>query len=461
MTTLTGSLTLRALGCSAIAVAVATLAPVAAFAQDTPQAAEEQRGGLDEIVVTAQRRAENLQEVPIAVSAMTASTLADTGIDATRDLPQVIPSVQFTRSGPSGLFFVRGVGTTNAAAGEEGANAVYVDGVYMADLGQTINYFNNIERVEVLKGPQGTLFGRNATGGLVQIITKDPSQDPTLDIGFTVANYETYGGKLYATTGIGDNLAADIAFVGTDQGKGWGRNLTLDVETGLTDSYGARSTWLWSPSDATAVRASVDYTKTETTVGLSRQPSPGSRTLLTGLGPPDDIYDDLSNIENNEEIEAVGHRQPLDLGHERGDLRRRDRQLAAQRRMPTGELFQHAGQDGVVLVRARAGHVAQVTPRLARPRRSGGHVDGARDDADALRVDPPARHQPPLDVLPLYGEARDRAEAGTEVQLLQPEPPPEGRVHRKIQLGRLVRQIAGLHQQELRDARPRHPRITQ
>jgi iron complex outermembrane receptor protein len=78
------------------------------------------------------------------------------------------------------------------------------------------------------------------------------------------------------------------------------------VSRRLTDDYGVRSTWLWTPSEATSVRASVDYTKTETTVGLSRQPSPGSLTLLTGLGPPDDIYDDLSNIENNEEIEAVG-----------------------------------------------------------------------------------------------------------------------------------------------------------
>ena len=107
----------------------------------------------------------------------------------------------------------------------------------------------------------------------MKIVTKDPSQDPSLDLGFTVGNYETYGGKLYATTGIGDNLAADIALVGSDQGEGWGDNLTLGVETGLTDDYGVRSTWLWTPSEATSVRASVDYTKTETTVGLSRRPT--------------------------------------------------------------------------------------------------------------------------------------------------------------------------------------------
>ena len=225
MSTLTDSFTLRALGCSALAIGAATLAPGAAFAQDAPQAAEEQ-GGLEEIVVTAQRRAENLQEVPIAVSAMTASTLADTGIDATRDLPQVIPSVQFTRSGPSGLFFVRGVGTTNAAAGEEGANAVYVDNVYMADLGQTINYFNNIERIEVLKGPQGTLFGRNATGGLIHVITREPGDETVLDGEFGYANYDTVTARAYVAGPITENISADLAVTNYHQNDGWGRNLT-------------------------------------------------------------------------------------------------------------------------------------------------------------------------------------------------------------------------------------------
>lgn len=84
--------------------------------------------GLEEIIVTAQRREERLQDVPIAVSAITATSLAQNGVDTTRDLPQIMPSVQFTRSGASGLFFVRGVGTTNGSVGEEGANAVYVDG---------------------------------------------------------------------------------------------------------------------------------------------------------------------------------------------------------------------------------------------------------------------------------------------------------------------------------------------
>lgn len=158
--------------------AIAVLHCGAASAQASALSSAEQRSqGLDEIIVTAQRRSESLQDVPIAVAAVTASSLEEAGVSATRDLPQIVPSVQMTRSGPSGLFFVRGVGTTNAAAGEEGANAFYVDGVYLGDLNQAINNFNNIARVEVLKGPQGTLFGRNATGGLIHIITREPGDE--------------------------------------------------------------------------------------------------------------------------------------------------------------------------------------------------------------------------------------------------------------------------------------------
>jgi iron complex outermembrane receptor protein len=260
---------------------------------------------IEEIVVTAQRRAENVQDVPISVSAVTADTLDTLGAVDVLDLASTAPGLYVGRQLASPLIYLRGVGTTSTQGGQESPTALYVDGIYYAELPGLNFSFNNIDRIEVLKGPQGTLFGRNATGGLVQIITKDPKHDPSMEIGVSAANYQTFGGKLYATTGLGDNLAADIAFVGSDQGDGWGRNLTLGVDTGLTDDYGVRSTWLWTPSDATTVRASFDWTKTETTVGLSRQAAEGAITII-GTPPPSDPFDDDSNLENNEDIEAYG-----------------------------------------------------------------------------------------------------------------------------------------------------------
>lgn len=209
---------------AAVALVAATMAlPV--YAQSETSAIR--HAMLEEVVVTAQRRSENLQDVPISVSAIVASDLRNSGMEATKDLPQLIPSVQFTRSGTSGLFFVRGVGTTNGAVGEEGANAFYVDNVYMGDLAGTINYFNNVERVEVLKGPQGTLFGRNATGGLVHVITREPGAEEVLDVELGYGNYDTFNGRIYAATPLSDTVSVDIALTGLSQGEGWGRNVNL------------------------------------------------------------------------------------------------------------------------------------------------------------------------------------------------------------------------------------------
>jgi len=237
------------------------------MAQEAP-AQEPPVGTLEEIVVTAQRRAENLQDVPIAVTAVTASALENVGISATNALPQIVPSVQMTRSGPSGLFFVRGVGTTNAAAGEEGANAIYVDGVYLGDLGQAINNFNNIDRVEVLKGPQGTLFGRNATGGLIHIITRDPGQEFVLKGQVGYANYDTVSGQVYLAGPLTDHISADLALTSSDQGDGWGRNLTRNEDIKLQEYWGARSKIVYRGSSLKLTLAG-DYFKNDDNTALA------------------------------------------------------------------------------------------------------------------------------------------------------------------------------------------------
>ena len=135
-------------------------------------------GSLDEVVVTATRRESNLQNVGISVSAFTGEDLSNAGVTLTSDLAAVTPGLQFSEPGGSpiaGLISIRGVSQNDFAGHIEPANAFYIDEVYQPSNASSVQEFYDVARVEVLKGPQGTLFGRNATGGLIQVITNEPS----------------------------------------------------------------------------------------------------------------------------------------------------------------------------------------------------------------------------------------------------------------------------------------------
>ncbi len=263
------------------------------------------QGQLEELIVTAQRREQNLQDVPIAVAAFTGDALARTGVEGTLGIPELVPSVQFARSGPSATFFVRGVGNTSAGTGEQGTNAFYVDGVYIADLKQTAMKFNNIERIEVLKGPQGTLFGRNSSGGLVNVITHDPGEEFRAKVTAGYADYDTYTGQAYLSGPLTDSLSADIALTGTDQRDGWGKDLVTGEEVGDGWDWGARSKWLWTPSDTVRLILAGDYSKSSDDFGTSFRLAPGSVGRLGDL-PPGDPYDTESPERRFTRLDAWG-----------------------------------------------------------------------------------------------------------------------------------------------------------
>jgi iron complex outermembrane receptor protein len=147
-------------------------------AADAAPAAKQQESGttLTEVIVTAQRRSENLQDVPVAVTALSAAQLAASGIQSTTELNAVVPGLTTVDQAGQFLPHIRGIGTTAFGAGFENSVAVYVDGVYLAATPASLLTLNNIAQVEVLKGPQGTLFGRNATGGLIHVLRRGRSQ---------------------------------------------------------------------------------------------------------------------------------------------------------------------------------------------------------------------------------------------------------------------------------------------
>ena len=217
---------------------------------------------LEEITVTAQRRSENLQRVPISISAVTAQMAKQMGINSSTDLAIAAPAVNFAQSNGGANITIRGIGGSGAAA-DEAANAVYIDGVYQASVPGLVFNLNNVERIEVEKGPQGTLFGRNSSGGLIQIITRDPSQTPAADVSAGYGNYDTQEEQLYITGPITTGLAADLAVYNQQQGEGWGRNTLTGVPTYKGRALAGRSKWLWNIDDNTSAKLSLMLSQTK------------------------------------------------------------------------------------------------------------------------------------------------------------------------------------------------------
>ncbi len=256
-------------------------------------AQDEGRYGIEEIVVTAQKRAENLQDVPITISAFTGSMLQNSGVQKTDDLSVIVPGLQMGRDTGPGVTFLRGVGTKNSSAGEESSVPTYVDGVLVANMISSILSFNNIERIEVLKGPQGTLFGRNATGGLIHILTKDPQQDFSSNLKASYGTYGTVETSLYATGGLVDSIAADIAVSYANQDKGYGDNQVTgnDTNRAYIHSRAVRSNFLVDFSEKTAGRLTFDYREHKDNLAIARQPAPGAVGLDGATTYSGDFYD--------------------------------------------------------------------------------------------------------------------------------------------------------------------------
>lgn len=151
------------------------------------------RPAIEEIVVTAERRATNLQDTPISIVAVTGETIAARGIEDLQDLSKFTPNLSISASRGTGNnvanFVIRGISGGNGATGERGVG-LYIDGIYMPRTSGAVLRVLDIDRIEVLRGPQGTLFGRNSTGGAIRIFSKQPSQEPEGYLRLTVGNFD-------------------------------------------------------------------------------------------------------------------------------------------------------------------------------------------------------------------------------------------------------------------------------
>jgi iron complex outermembrane receptor protein len=269
----------------AYALALALVMSMPAASQEG--VATDKSGVLGEVVVTARRIEENLQTTPISVSAFGAEELARLPITRTEDLAAYVPNFNLTRgtSNPSTLnVTLRGAGEGAAGfATSEPPVAFYLDDVYQARLSGINMEFLNIERIEVLRGPQGILFGRNSTSGAVNIITQKPTQDFHFDSLISYGSYDEYKVKAVISGPIvDDRLAASLSLVKADQGEGYKDNVVTGTDQDKLAFDGVRIALNWIGSESFEAGLIAYYSKAENDGFVPIAVDTGTAQPLTG-----------------------------------------------------------------------------------------------------------------------------------------------------------------------------------
>lgn len=246
---------------------ISVLALTAAPAWAQQETSRPELRAIETIVITAQKREESLQDVPIVVTTVSDQRLQDTGVRDIKDLMILVPGLLVTSTVNESVTTarIRGIGTVGDNPGLESSVGVLIDGVYRPRNGVSFGELGDVERIEVLKGPQGTLFGKNTSAGVINVITKKPSFEHGVDVEVTAGDYGELGGSLAVTGPIEEQLAAGRFYVTTRQRDGFldinrGPGPRSDSEDGNLKFYTARGQLLLLPTETLDLRLTVDYT---------------------------------------------------------------------------------------------------------------------------------------------------------------------------------------------------------
>jgi len=296
--------------------AIAALMTGPAFAQDMPatdsqaqsaDVAQDSASGTGDIVVTARRRAESLSKVPIAVTAFTADKLEKIGATDLTDIQNITPNTTLkdARGTNSTLAaFIRGVGQQDPVPGFEAGIGIYLDDVYLNRPQAAVLDIYDVDRIEILRGPQGTLYGRNTIGGAVKYVTKKLPDHLEVNLKGTYGSYNQADGIVSVSTPIGDMLRVGISGARLTR-DGFGRNLNLGIDNYNKSVWAGRGTVEFtSPDSRLFVRITGDYTHDTSAPRNGHRLIPG---LLTGSPVLANVYDTNAGLANpKEDIWAGG-----------------------------------------------------------------------------------------------------------------------------------------------------------
>lgn len=244
-----------------MAPALNALALGTAYAQtDAPEAEEEASAGLADIIVTAERRETKLQETPIAVSVIGGDDLSTRNITSMTDLSAELPNVNINSQAGMTLIAIRGIGLQSTRPGDDSRVAFYVNEAYIPRPFEQSAALFDIERIEVARGPQGTLFGRNATGGAITVTTREPTWSPSGYLNVTAGNYSLLQAEGAISAPITNSLAVRFAGQVIDRG-GFGENLFTGKDVNDFSVYSLRGTLQWEPRDDFTAKLIAHYSK--------------------------------------------------------------------------------------------------------------------------------------------------------------------------------------------------------
>ena len=271
-------------------------------------------GMLEEVIVTAAKRQQTLQEIPIAVSVVTAETIEQAQVLDIKDLQTLVPSLRVTQLQGSAQtnFIIRGFGNGANNAGIEPSVGVFIDGVYRSRVGSALADLPKLERIEVLRGPQSTLFGKNASAGVISVTTAKPDLTGfSGSVGATVGNYSQTIVRGDVSGPLSDNFGFSLSG-SVNERDGYFDNLTLGTDSNELDRWNFRGQLLWTPSDRMEVRLITDAEEIDEVccgvANLVDGPTGGVVRLLGGDLVSNDpfAYGNYLDFDPRNEIETQG-----------------------------------------------------------------------------------------------------------------------------------------------------------
>ena len=290
------------------AISLTVGAPLALAQTSAPAAQAQDTASSQDIVVTARRRSEVLKDVPISVSAFSAQRLETLGVRDITDLQSSTPSLTISPARGSNstlIAFIRGVGQQDPLWGFEPGVGLYIDDVYVARPQAAVLDVFDVERVEVLRGPQGTLYGRNTIGGAIKYVTKKIGGSPELDIKGQFGSYNEHDEIISFKSPMGEHMGVSLAIAKYDR-DGYGHNLFTGADHYNKDVLASRASFEWTPSPDLFFRLSSDRVLDQSNPKHGHREAPYTSSAGVTYGVLPNVYDTMAGAGDINSVVAEG-----------------------------------------------------------------------------------------------------------------------------------------------------------